>query len=70
MITIQSRIHVDSISGMEIFNFLINPTDRELGATSPYIDLINYCDQSICPSPYQGEVRRGQVCSIQKVKWY
>ena len=29
MITIQSNIHVDRISGMEIFNFLINPTDRE-----------------------------------------
>lgn len=29
MITIQSRIHVDQIGGIEIFNFLINPTDRE-----------------------------------------
>lgn len=27
MITIQSKIHVERISGMEIFNFLINPTD-------------------------------------------
>jgi hypothetical protein len=29
MIKIQSRIHVDRIGGTEIFNFLINPTDRE-----------------------------------------
>jgi hypothetical protein len=29
MITIQSRIHVARIGGTEIFNFLINPTDRE-----------------------------------------
>lgn len=27
MITIQSRINVDGISGMELFSFLINPTD-------------------------------------------
>jgi hypothetical protein len=27
MITIQSRINVDGISGVEIFDFLINPTD-------------------------------------------
>jgi hypothetical protein len=29
MITIQSSIYVDRISGMEIFNFLINPSDCE-----------------------------------------
>jgi hypothetical protein len=28
MITIQSKIQVDGISGAEIFNFLINPTDH------------------------------------------
>ncbi len=28
MITIQSKIHMDGISGMEVFNFLINPTDH------------------------------------------
>ena len=29
MITIQSTIHVARIGGMEIFNFFINPSDRE-----------------------------------------
>ena len=29
MITIQSRIHVARATGEQIFNFLINPTDRE-----------------------------------------
>ena len=29
MIIIQSKIHVARIGGMEIFNFLINPTDNE-----------------------------------------
>ncbi|MEW6444250.1 MAG: hypothetical protein AB1640_25170 [bacterium] len=29
MITIQSRMHVDGIGGTEIFNFLIDPSDRE-----------------------------------------
>lgn len=29
MITIQSKIHVARIGGMEIFNFFINPSDRE-----------------------------------------
>jgi hypothetical protein len=28
MITIQSKMNVDGISGMEIFNFLMNPTDH------------------------------------------
>jgi hypothetical protein len=29
MITLQSRIHVNRLGGMEIYNFLINPVDHE-----------------------------------------